>query len=179
MQQLFETYGMTLYNVSERRGVVEKVQKDLFRLQEALHSLPTLMNYLKNPTFSKKVKKGLFRAIESHLTTTTYHWLALIIEKKRAQHLESIINTTIDHFQETQGREEVHVTAARPLNATNMATIERIIGELLPNKEASIEVHTDETIIGGYILDVGERRLDASLKRQLQSLSESWQRGPS
>lgn len=177
MQQLFKTYGMTLYNVSQRHGVVEKVQKDLFHLQEAIRSLPTLRAYLKNPTLSKNLKKGLFRSIESHLTTT-HHWLALIIEKKRAQHLADIIAATIDHFHEVQGREEVHVTAARPLNATNMATIERIVDELLPKKEASIAVHTDETIIGGYILEVGERRLDASLKRQLQSLRESWQRNP-
>jgi len=176
MQQLFEIYGMTLYNVSEGRGVVEKVQQDLLRLHQALRCYPALTAYLGNPTFSQKVKKGIFHALEGYLTTTTYHWLLLIVEKKRAKELEQIIAAAIGHFQKAQGREEVHVTTARPLNGNNRVTIERIVGELLPNKEVSLEVHIDETIVGGYILDVGDRRLDASLKRQLQSLGESWQK---
>ncbi len=71
-------------------------------------------------------------------------------------------------LSDLQGVDRVEVVTAVPLTDEEKATIQQALSEALGS--VSVEYQVDPAILGGVILRVGDRVIDASVARQLQAL---------
>ncbi|MEL6358765.1 MAG: F0F1 ATP synthase subunit delta, partial [Bacteroidota bacterium] len=71
-----------------------------------------------------------------------------------------------------QGIKKAHVTATFPLSDELAAQLQEIVRKMTPAKQIELDRHIDPTLLGGYVLQVEDKRLDQSLRKRLSVISE-------
>lgn len=73
---------------------------------------------------------------------------------------------------------EASVTTAVPLDDKLRGEIEKIVKKLSDKKEVEIKEKVDASMIGGFVLNVGDRQIDASIKNKLKALKVKFSENP-
>ncbi|TAG51036.1 MAG: F0F1 ATP synthase subunit delta, partial [Runella slithyformis] len=75
-------------------------------------------------------------------------------------------------YDESKGIVVAHVTAAVALTDELRQQFSQIVADST-GKTVQIKEKTDERLIGGYVLRVGDRQIDASIRKRLSDLKLS------
>ncbi|HRG11446.1 MAG TPA: F0F1 ATP synthase subunit delta, partial [Cyclobacteriaceae bacterium] len=77
-----------------------------------------------------------------------------------------------------KGIGKASVTTTQPLDAKLRSEIELLVKELSHKKEVELEEKVDKDMIGGFVLNVGDRQIDASVKSKLKALKLKFSENP-
>jgi len=104
------------------------------------------------------------------------NFLRLLLDKNRIGSVKEISEYYARFTDEISNITRASVITARPLKNDAM---ERLTGTLkgLTSGEVKVEVHEDESLIGGVIVKLGDLVLDGSVKAQVEGFKESLKRG--
>ncbi len=72
-------------------------------------------------------------------------------------------------LDEHRGRQRVEVTSAVPLEPEELERITKFVADLV-RKEVVVSTQVDESILGGLVIQIGDRLLDGSTQSRLNSL---------
>jgi F-type H+-transporting ATPase subunit delta len=102
----------------------------------------------------------------SPLTLTFIH---LVLESRREEYLTGICRYFLDLIKAEQGIQDAELVTASPLEDKLRQSIIRLITRKFASK---VDLHekTDSSIIGGFILRVGDQQIDASLSSKLEKI---------
>ena len=75
----------------------------------------------------------------------------------------------LELLDEHRGRQRVEVTSAVPLEPAELDRITKFVSELV-RKEVVVSTQVDESILGGLVIQIGDRLLDGSTRSRLDSL---------
>jgi F-type H+-transporting ATPase subunit delta len=102
----------------------------------------------------------------SPLTITFIH---LVLESRREEHLLGICRYFLDLIKAEQGIRDAELVTATPLDEKLRQSIIRLITKKFDSK---VDLHekVDGSIIGGYILRVGDQQIDASISSKLEKI---------
>ena len=128
---------------------------------------------LKSLFFSKK-KQRIAEEIFSRFSSTTQNMIALVIKQGREKYLEDIALEYILSVEEFNGVQKVVLTTAEELLENNVDQIVKASTLIDPNKSYQVKFIIKPEIIGGYILRVGDRQIDNSVKTQLSNLRKNF-----
>src|SRR5207302_9578296 len=92
-------------------------------------------------------------------------------QKNRLGSLGAIIDAYKDLLEDKLGRVEVDLTVALPLADDQLAQAQQRISAAL-KKEAVVHTYVDESIIGGVVVRVDDKLIDASVRHQLQAMKQ-------
>ena len=70
------------------------------------------------------------------------------------------------------GRQRVEITTAVPLESAEEERINTFVRELV-RRDVVLTTKVDESILGGLVIQIGDRLLDGSTKARLESLRNS------
>ena len=70
------------------------------------------------------------------------------------------------------------VSSAVPLSNELRQEIEKLVQKINPGKKVYLEERVDESLIGGYVLKVGDQQIDDSLKTKLKTLQLKFSQNP-
>jgi F-type H+-transporting ATPase subunit delta len=77
-------------------------------------------------------------------------------------------------YDQLNNKEEATVTTAVPMTSAMEAKVMAKL-KTLSSKEISLKKTVDETILGGFILRVGDQQYNASVSNQLNELKNKFQ----
>src|SRR3954469_22519559 len=97
--------------------------------------------------------------------------MQLLASKGKLAHLDQIADAYDDLLDEQLGKIEVDVTVAQKLTAEQLEQVRQKVSAAL-NKDAVVHQYVDESIIGGLVLRVQDKLIDASVKTQIHKLRE-------
>lgn len=95
-------------------------------------------------------------------------FVQLLVRNKRISYLKYIFHTFMDLYNTSRGRVIAHLKTAVPA-----PSLELRIKSLLEEKsggEILMEVSVDPSIIGGFVLTIDDKMLDASVSRQIEEI---------
>lgn len=147
-------------------------------LKDVIASSPELMLVLKSPVVSgaekKAVMEGLLKAVKADKTVSNFCFL--LADKNRLASFLDIATCYGKLLDEEKGVIRGMLTTAVPLDAKKQSALK---GELekKAGKKIELSFNADASILGGVVLKVGDRVLDASLRAQLAILRETIKRG--
>ena len=75
----------------------------------------------------------------------------------------------LELLDEHRGRQRVEVTSAVPLEPAELDRITKFVSELV-KKEVVVSTQVDESILGGLVIQLGDRLLDGSTRSRLDAL---------
>lgn len=173
-------YAKALFSLGLGQGgdAVAAYGKDLEGLAEVLEKAPELMRVFANPIFVASEKMAVLDGVLAGLPISPMvkNFLGLLAEKERLSFLPDIAAYYRTLLDESQG-----VVRGRLVTAVNLAEArqDQIKSKLeaQTGKKLVLDFAVDPDILGGVMLKVGDKVLDASLRAQLQILKEQIKRG--
>ena len=141
-------------------------------LRQIVDENPTFQKFLADPSIGDTERNGLLeRTFKGKVSPLIWNFLGVLNAKNRLGRLGDIAGAYHTRLDEKLGKVEVTLTVAQPLTDEQLIHAQRQISTAL-GKEAIVHTHVDDSIIGGMIVRVRDKLLDASVRYQLQAMKE-------
>ena len=152
------------------------MSEDLADFAAAVRDVPELRSALRNPQLESRTKIAVLDEIIGDSDKLLRNFLRLVAEKGRIGSIEEIAR----EFDRLMAREErrlnVELTTARELSDAEARDLLQQIEQASGRKiEATRRV--EPSLIGGFVLQAGSMRVDASVRGRLQGLRQELVRG--
>lgn len=152
-------------------GAIDQVEGDLDRFSALIAESPDLARLIKSPVFSSEQQVGAVTAIldRTGIGGLAGNFIKLVASKRRLFAIEAMITGYKALVAEKRGivRAQVTVAEAPPANVVEdiKAALKGVAGE-----NVVLDIKVDPSIIGGLIVKLGSRMMDASLRTKLNSI---------
>lgn len=168
-------YAKATLNLAKDKGLAKEVNDDMLLITQTINENHDLLVLLKSPIVKATDKKNVLSSIfKSKTNPITLGVINLLIENKRIELLPLVAKEYVIIYDFLKGIEIAHVTTAVPLTKELEAKILNKIKEF-SNNDISFENKIDPSIIGGFILRVGDKQLDSSVSGQLKGLLSNFE----
>jgi F-type H+-transporting ATPase subunit delta len=166
-------YAKAILDIAQTSGKAEAVNNDMKSIINAVSESADLKDFLTSPIIKMEVKKSALSEIFSNVEKETNSLFHLLFENKRFEILEAIAIQYNKLFDESNGIEVAKVTTAFPITAELETKVLAKIAEF-SNKKITIQNIVDPSIIGGFILRVGDQQYNASVASKLSELKREF-----
>lgn len=167
------TYARAFLGAAEKSGNVGEVVAELDSFaSEVWTKLPQLAAVLSSGLVSADEKAALVtKAIAGKASATFTNFLHVLANHDRLDLLPEVSRATHKLLDEQRGIKRVTAITAEALDKQQITDLEQSLRGMLGG-EPRIENQVDPQIIGGLILQVGDRVYDASITSQLEKVRE-------
>lgn len=172
MEAIARVYAEALFESAKAAAKLDVIKEQLGQFADALSANRELQLFLFSPYFSSAEKKeGLRKAIEG-AEPELLNFLELLCDKHRVPVLFRIRDRFDELWDEENKRLEVTVTSAVELDPE---LVQRIGQEIEKQTGQTVELRSvvDADILGGLVLRVGNKVLDASVRNRLDKIRKS------
>lgn len=172
MPEAARVYAEALFDVAKEKGKLDAVRVELAQFAEAVDGDRELQVFFFSPYFSSAEKVAGLRRAVSGADRELLNFLELLIEKGRMPEVFRIRRELDELWKHENRRIDVTVTSAVPLDR---AVVEKVGEEIERQTGQKVELasRVDDEILGGIVLQVGNKILDASIRARLEKLRKS------
>jgi len=167
-------YATALYELAEDAKSTDAVLKDLERFDTLLAGSDDLRRLVKSPVFTAEEQLGAITAIldKAGISGLAGNFIKLAAKNRRLFAIDAMIRAFRAIVARARGELTAQVTVAEPLNDVRVKDIKAALAEVT-QKDVKIDIKVDPSIIGGIIVQLGSRMVDASLKTRLSAIQHA------
>ena len=166
-------YAKAILETAVSTGKANQVNDDMKSIITAVNSSADLKEFLASPIITSEVKMNVLSEVFGSVQADTKSLFRLLQENKRFEILEAIATQFNAQFDEMNGVEVAKVTTAFPITADLEAKI-LAKATSISTKKITIQNTVDPSIIGGFILRIGDKQYNASVSNRLQELKREF-----
>jgi len=127
-------------------------------------------NFLVTPLVDAGERERILeQLLRGRLSDLLVDSLQVLNRHRRLDVFETLVEVYRTQYQERHGEVDVHVTSAVPLNDALRREIEAATGQLA-GRTPKLIASVDESLIGGLVIRIGDRKIDTSVARALRNL---------
>lgn len=167
--KIARVYADALFRAAEEEGRVQSVRDDLHAFAQAVREHQDLRDALSDREIPSEVKKRLVLKLTEGADPLVRNVLRLLIDKNRESIVDELDVAFGELFERLSEVVKVSLTTARPLPEAVVGEIKDLLERSL-KKKVELELHVDESIIGGAKLRIGDRIADGSVRNRLEQL---------
>ena len=173
--RLAARYAKSLIDLANEKNQVEPVYKDMLFLQTVCRESRDFLVLLRSPVVKADKKGAIVEAVTNgKISELTTAFNRLLINKGREAYLPEIITSFIDQYKQQKGIHTVKLTTAVPVTEE---VKQQIIGQVQKQSNMNnIDLKTivNEEIIGGFVLEIGDQLVDASIAYDLNKIKSQF-----
>ena len=174
--RLASRYAKSLIDLAVERGQLEQVFADMQLLQQICKGNRDFINLLRSPVVKGDTKIKILKAITiGKITELTDSFITLLIRKTRESNLPEIITAFISQYKAHKNIHTVKLTTAFPVNDVVRKAITDQVKKASGFDTIELDEKIDENIIGGFVLQVGDKLVDASIAYDLKSIAKQFE----
>ena len=163
-------YAKALLSSAKEAKVEEQVYSEMTTLDSAFAQIQLLKQAMTNPTLTKEEKIKLLNSVfNNKASKLTQGFITLVVENGREDYFHRMALSFQELYRKDKNIVVTHLTTAIELDEPLK---KKIINSVEEQENSKVELRTEVNpdIIGGDILDIDGKRLDASIIRQLSKL---------
>ncbi len=169
-------YAKSLINLSLERNELEGTYNDMLFLQSVCNSSKDFVSLLKSPVIPSEKKEKILDAITAgKVSTMIATFNKLLIQKNRETFLPEIITAFIQQYKDYKGIHIVTLTTATRVSEELKKNIVDKMKASTSMQNIELKTEVKEDIIGGFILEVGDQLVDASIAYELNNIKMQFQ----
>lgn len=174
--RLAARYAKSLIDLAMEQDQLEAVHNDMLFLQQAFKSSRELVIMIKSPVIKADKKDNVLDAITAgKISVITSTFFKLLLRKGREFYLPEIITAFIDQYKERKGIHTVKLTTAVPVTEEVKKAIMDKISADRHLKNIELVTAVDESLIGGFVLEIGDELVDGSIAFDLKNIRKQFQ----
>lgn len=172
-------YVKSLLGLAVEKGALDKVHQDMLMFSKICDENRSFLLMLRNPIIKHDKKRDVLEALfKGKVHPLTLSIFDIITRKNREPLLPAIAKEFHAAYNQYNGVGEATITTAVPMDSKLRAEIEQIVKKLSDKKQVEIQEKVDTEMIGGFVLNVGDRQVDASIKNKLNALKVQFSQNP-
>ncbi|SDE43681.1 ATP synthase F1 subcomplex delta subunit [Mucilaginibacter pineti] len=167
-------YAKSLIDLAQEQDNVDVIKADMDLFIHTLKANPELKAVLSNPIIAHSKKTKILDAVFlGKVNKVTISFFKLMVDKGRGEVLYTTAYEYVNLYNIKRHITKARVTSATALSAANKQTL---IAELQTSIGGTVvlEDKIDPSLIGGFVLTVGDRQVDTSISASLKKLKKEF-----
>ena len=160
-------YAEALYQIALSENAVPAFGASLDGLRRAF--TPEVLRSLRNPGVPMRARRAAIDAATAAEPKAIRSLLGLLLERQRIALFPQVADAYAELVERRAGIVKGRITTATQLSANEREDLVRRL-ERSSGKKIRATFAVDESLIGGAMIQVGDRLIDSSLKAQLDEL---------
>lgn len=174
--RLAARYAKSLLDLAIEQGRLEAVYQDMLYLQQLTEASREFLNLLRSPIVKADKKIKIVESVTSgNISELTAAFDRLLINKGREGDLPEVITAFIQQYKEYKNINVVKLTTAVPVSEEVKKAIVAQIKASSDIQNIELETIVDKDIIGGFVIQAGDKLVDASVAYDLKEISRQFE----
>ena len=171
LNTLTTPYAEAFLQVAESRQEVDQVVDQAKQLLKLWGESPELREAMASPVLEVEAKKAALETLfDGQITPSFLNLLKLLADRNRIGVLDAVLERTLELYREQRKIALATVTSASPLSEEQQAELTKKVQAVAGTDTLEIKLQVDPDLIGGFVVTVGSKVIDASLAGQVRRL---------
>lgn len=169
-------YAKSLIDLAIEKNELETAYNDMLLLQNIFRGNREFVTIMKSPVILPEKKEDIFKAVAKggRISPLTSLFFQLLIRKSREASFPEIVNAFIDQYKQHKNIQTVKLTTAKPISEDLKQQIVRKVQSQSPSKTIELKTAVNEDLIGGFVLEMGDALVDASIAYDLKAIKKQF-----
>lgn len=178
MAKLVEkVYGDALFALGKEHDSLDMLVEESQMIGSMLKEYPDFGRMLSSPMYTREEKEQIMKeSFSGKISQDMEGFLWILMEKGRFKALSKVFAYFQKQVKEYKKTGIVRVTSALPLSEMEKEKIREKLLVTTPYEDVEIQYQVDESLIGGVILQLGDKVVDGSLKYRFSELTSQLKR---
>jgi F-type H+-transporting ATPase subunit delta len=165
-------YAFALHELASEQSATEAVSEALKAFRALFDESADLRRLVQSPAISAAEQLKALNALlpAAGIAGIAANFIRLVASKRRLFALPGIIDAYERLEEKAKGLVRAEATVAKPLLPSQELELRQALAAAAGGKTVNLDVKTDPSIIGGIVVKLGSRMVDASLKTKLNSI---------
>jgi F-type H+-transporting ATPase subunit delta len=174
--RLAARYAKSILDLSLEKNQLEAVHNDMLLLKETCRNSSDLVNLLRSPIIKSDKKGKILTAIfAGKISPMTSAFITLLLHKEREGYLPEISTAFVDQYKIYKGISTAKLTTAVPVSEDLKQAILQKLKTERNLQQIELDTEVRKELIGGFILEIGDLRMDSSVAFELNNVRKQFQ----
>lgn len=169
-------YAVALFELLQETPTLaqDEIAENIASLGRLIESSAELTSLLRSPIIARDAQAAALDKVleKAGLHMLVRNFVQVVMRNRRGFTLFEITRQFAEIIAEARNEMTAYVRVAKPLKPAQAHALKGQLQEII-GKTIHIEAETDPTVLGGFIIRIGTRLVDASLAYKLQSLQHA------
>lgn len=167
-------YASALFDLARDERQIEAVTASLSALAQATADSKELAKLVGSPLVSRDQARKAFMALAPKLSldSLTVNFLGVLARNGRKSQLGAVIRAFRRLAADHRGEATAEVVTARAMTDDQVAKLKQQL-RARAGRDVTIEASVDPAILGGIVVKLGSRQIDASIRTKLNRLAHA------
>jgi F-type H+-transporting ATPase subunit delta len=172
--RLASRYAKSIIDLVVANNGLDEVLADMRYVDALCSNSREFDNMLRSPVVKGDAKlRAINTILGDSVQPVTKSFITLLVSKGREANLWEIARAYVKLYNEMKNIEIVTVTTAVPITEATKETIGRKLTQSMPGKTIELKLQVDESLIGGFVIEVQDKLFDGSIKRELNDIKSN------
>jgi len=164
-------YAKALLELALDQNKIEVIESDMQQVLTVAHEAHDFQVFLNSPLIKVDKKIEVIKSLFSSFDALSISFMELVANNGREALITEIAQAFLNQLKEHRGIVPVTIISAQKLDA---ATKEQITSKISAAIKGTLEIteDVDPSLIGGFIVRMGDHQIDASVSNQLNRLKQ-------
>lgn len=163
-------YGQAVFELAREQGEADQWGRDMSLVAEAFRDAD-FGALLKHAGVPADDKRQAVESVLSEVRPMVKNMVNLLVARGLVDAIPEACREYEELLDRQQGRQRVEITTAVPLEPAEVERIAAFVSGLI-GREVVVTPRVDESILGGLVVQIGDRLLDGSARARLDDLRE-------
>ena len=168
-----DRYARAMLELAQENNEVNNIEKNILQLLEIYNSSLEFENFIKNPTQSIENQLIVVNKISEimNFPKILKNFLSVLVTKRRIFFLKKIILSFNDLVAIKKGKLKAQLISSKNLTPENLKKISDELSKVI-GSNINFDLKIDESLIGGFKMQIGSLMIDTSLKNKLKKYEQ-------
>ena len=168
-------YAKSLIDLAVERKELDTVYADMLYMQTLQRQSPEFVKIIKSPVMPGDKKNKILDALtKDKISVLTATFSRLLISKGREFYLPEIVDAFIQQYKDFEGIRTITLTTAVEVSDDVKNAIVSKVKTVDSLDKIELISKVDPAIIGGFVLEVGDQLVDASIAFDLANIKKQF-----
>jgi F-type H+-transporting ATPase subunit delta len=167
-------YAKSLLQLAIEKGQLEKVYADMQLVESVCEENKEFTNFLHSPIIKTDKKVAVIKEVfAGKVDNITSGFLTILTQKRRELYMKEIAGEFVAQYKQYKNILTAVITSAVGIDKTVKAKVLELVKQTTKGEVELVE-KVDKDLIGGFILTIGDKQVDASVSRKLNDLRKAF-----
>lgn len=164
-------YAEAFLQVAERRNEVDEVVDQAKAVLDLWNQSSALRDAMSSPVLEVEAKKrALQNLFAGQVSSSFLNMLKLLADRQRIGVLDAVLERMLELYREQRKIALATVTSASALTEEQQTELQKKVQAVAGTDNLEITLKVDPELIGGFVVSLGSKVIDASLAGQVRRL---------
>ncbi len=169
-----EVYGEALFDLAVETGSIEPLAEQIKTAELAFVENPEFLELLTHPKITKEEKLSVVESVfKGRVDDAVTGLLTVIVEKGRCAEIPAVFANFLEKVREYRKIGVAKVASATGLTTEQKKRIEEKLLSQTAYESFEMQYTVDPALIGGMVIRIGDRVVDASIKSKIERMAAS------